>query len=315
MPINIEDIAGLSEPLKKLIEVVSKGLGNLTESYFIRKKADAKAYEISKISDAIIKTQGLVKSEYVKGDVILRQSEIILKRLAYQEAKKQANLVKITQFAADELEGVTEADKEPVDDDWITRFFKMAEDITSEEMQILWGKILAGEIKQPTTYSLRTLEFLRNLSKKDADIFVKVAKLAISSGDKTFLLNSKDLLKEYDIAYDDRLLLEELGLITANDLSFELMPAIEDQNVLFICGDKIVIVERKSGTPKQTMPVLVFTKLAKELLGLIKASPNIEYLKELAKNFKRDGVNISYALITILEKNMVHYDTPKELNI
>jgi hypothetical protein len=33
-------------------------------------------------------------------------------------------------------------------------------------MQALWGKILAGEIKQSKSYSLQTLEIIRNLSKK-----------------------------------------------------------------------------------------------------------------------------------------------------
>ena len=38
--------------------------------------------------------------------------------------------------------------------------------MSSEELQTLWGRTLAGEIKSPGSYSLRTLDFLKNLSHK-----------------------------------------------------------------------------------------------------------------------------------------------------
>ena len=49
----ITDLAGLSEPLKRLIEVISSGIGNVYKPYLIRKTADAKAYEIKVIANAI----------------------------------------------------------------------------------------------------------------------------------------------------------------------------------------------------------------------------------------------------------------------
>lgn len=49
----ITDLAGLSEPLKRLIEVISGGIGNVSKPYLIKKTADAKAYEIKVISDAM----------------------------------------------------------------------------------------------------------------------------------------------------------------------------------------------------------------------------------------------------------------------
>ena len=47
--------------------------------------------------------------------------------------------------------------------------------MSSEELQTLWGRVLAGEIKSPGTFSLRTLEFLKNTSHEEA---LKIAKLA-----------------------------------------------------------------------------------------------------------------------------------------
>jgi hypothetical protein len=48
----IKDLAGLSDPLKKLIEVISTGVGALSKPYLVRKTADAKAYEIKIIAQA-----------------------------------------------------------------------------------------------------------------------------------------------------------------------------------------------------------------------------------------------------------------------
>ena len=49
----IKDLTGLSEPLKKLIEVASQGIGALSKPYLIKKTADAKDYEIKVIAEAI----------------------------------------------------------------------------------------------------------------------------------------------------------------------------------------------------------------------------------------------------------------------
>ncbi|MCW8394317.1 hypothetical protein [Legionella sp. PATHC039] len=38
---DLKDIYGLSEPLKKLIETISNGIGAIFEPYFIKRKADA----------------------------------------------------------------------------------------------------------------------------------------------------------------------------------------------------------------------------------------------------------------------------------
>ena len=42
--IKIEDVAGLSKPLTRLIEVIAQGIGNVTTPYLIRKTAEARAH-------------------------------------------------------------------------------------------------------------------------------------------------------------------------------------------------------------------------------------------------------------------------------
>ena len=161
-----------------------KDLAGLSKPYLIRKTADAKAYEINKIAEAIKENQDDLKTIGFNEEKLslmsldhdsLRNNHSLehrtQQRVEYKEQKRQKNIEAVTQKAAEELESETFVSEEPVDEDWTTRFFDYAENISSEEMQALWGKILSGEVKKPKSYSLRTLDLLRNLSTEEAEAF------------------------------------------------------------------------------------------------------------------------------------------------
>ncbi len=310
----IEDLVGLSEPLKKLIEVVSSGVGELSKSYFIRKNADAKAYEIRTIANAIKDNQDHLNTIGIDGENLSLTSldsnslrgEISLEnrtqhRTDYREQKRQENIESITQKAAEDLEPETTVSDERINEDWISRFFDYAEDISSYEMQKLWGRILSGEIKKPKSYSLRTLDVLRNLSTEEAEIFIKFGSLAIQTSGSSFLLNFEDeelLRNEFQLKFGERLLLQELGLLTANDLQFDIPKTDSQPRKITLTNNSTVIIHEKSANkPKQEIDVLAFTKIGTELLQLIKEEARIEYLQLLATKLNRDNGSIRYARI------------------
>jgi len=311
---DIKDLAGLSDPLKKLIEVISTGVGALGKPYLIRKTADAKAYEINVISQAVKDNQSNLKNIKFDDEKIslislddndlkneLSLEDRTQQRVQFKEQKRQINIENITQKAADDLKSESNVSDEPVDEDWTSRFFNYAEDISSEEMQGLWGRILAGEIKKPKSYSLRTLDILRNLSTEEAEVFIKFASLAIHSGGTAFLLNFKNekLLEEkYLLNFSERLLLEELGLLAANDLAFKVIKTEnESRQVVFVIGNKVIIHEKLENKPEQQLQVLVFTKIGQELLKLVSINPDIEYLQLLATKLNRQNGLIKHARI------------------
>jgi len=310
----IKDLTGLSEPLKKLIEVVSQGIGALSKPYLIKKTADAKAYEIKVIAEAIKENQQDLKKIGFDGEKLslmsldekTLQNELTLEertqnRIEFQEQKKQKNIENITQKAAQNLENESNVSDEPVDEDWTTRFFSYAEDISNEEMQELWARILAGEVKRPKSFSLRTLDILRNLSKEEAQVFMKFASLHIKSGDNSFILNFKNekLLEEkYGLKFNDRLLLEELGFLTANDLQIQLAKTDEQpRQSVFIVGNAVVIQEKEANKPQQQLQVLVFTKIGKQLLELVQTTPDIDYIQLLASKLNRNNGPVNFAYI------------------
>ena len=52
--VDIKDLAGISEPIKRFIEVIADGIGEVSRPILIRKNVDAKAYEIRKVAEAIV---------------------------------------------------------------------------------------------------------------------------------------------------------------------------------------------------------------------------------------------------------------------
>lgn len=321
----IKDLTGLSEPLKKLIEVVSQGIGALSKPYLIRKNADAKAYEIKVISEAIKDNQqdlGKIVFDQTKLSLMSLDSSSIKQelpidqraqqRLDYQEQNRQRNIENITQKAAENLKSEKKVSEEPVDKDWTTRFFNYAEDISNEEMQELWGRVLAGEIKKPKSYSLRTLDLLRNLSKDEAETFLKFASLAIQTTGTSFILNfkSEKLLEEkYGLNFKDRLLMEELGFLTANDIQFKLLATgAQKVQMIFIIGSICVVHEKLQNKPEQQLQVLVFTKIGQELLKLVRTKPELDYIQLLASKINRKNGSVKYAeILETLDDGRIKY--------
>lgn len=310
----IDDLAGVSKPLKKLIEVVSQGVGAISKPYLIRKTAEARAYELKVIAESIKENQINLKQigyseerlslTSLDGESIRKElslEERAQNRVDFKEYKKQNNIESITQKAAKNLESETDVSDEAVDDDWTTRFFNYAEDISNEEMQEIWARILAGEIKQPKSYSLRIMDILRNLSTDEAATFMKFAKVAVSSNTTSFIpsLTKHKLFEEkYGLTLSERLLLEELGFISGKDVVFRMM-ATKDQpaNNILTVGDHYIIQEKLPNKTLQTLEVLIFTKIGRQLLSLINVTPDLEYIQFLATNLNRQMGKIQYGII------------------
>jgi uncharacterized repeat protein (TIGR03899 family) len=346
MEMKVNDILGLGKilPIDKLIDVISSVTGRLSKPYFDRKDIDTKAYEIKKLSEARalakademkIISQAINDNFAITGGIEYNESGVVItspkeltnqnayielstptleertqSRLNHREAQKQLNLESVTAYAAEQLKNEQPVTDEPIDEDWKTRFFNIAEEVSNDEMQALWGRILAGEIVKPKSYSLRTLELLRNLSKEEAECFIKFGQLAITSNTASFILNFKNekLLEEkYQLNFGDRLLLEELGLLTANDLQFLVQETKEQKGKSVFTIGNVCVVEKEENIPQQKIQVLVFTKIGQQLLQLIETKPDLDYIQLLASKIRRKGVNVKYANILEIKDGQIHH--------
>lgn len=302
-----EIVKALVSPLEKLMEVVRGAIGKAYEPKHIRRIADAKAYEIATIGQAL-RANGDIPILYSKEDITMDTTDFqefaerTQKRLAFQELTKQKNIEAVIDVAYSELDHEQAVTDEPVDHDWIIRFFNSVEDISNEQMQWIWGKLLAGEIKHPGTFSLRTLNILKNLTQNEAILFKEIVPYILQckgdqegSFDDYFLMNgTRDYLtKKYKIPFAQILKLSEAGLISDNgqiQIAFEVGPGKTE----LIRGAKkaIEIMNMSDESFEIYHSAYVLTETGKELISIIEsnyAEDTAEYLVDCIEEIKNHG--------------------------
>ena len=139
-------------------------------------KSDAEALQI--LTEAHSKALKPLIAKQLDIDGQIELDSAVNQRIYYQLQKKQTNTASVVGKAAIKLEGKDVPDKEP-DHDWTARFFDFVEDISSEQLQDIWAKVLAGEVERPDTTSLRTLGILRDLDQNVARVFTKFCSASI----------------------------------------------------------------------------------------------------------------------------------------
>ena len=160
----------------------------------------------------------------VEGELTI--AEVIEQRLHFQEEKRQRNISAIVSQAAAELTA-DEVEDHETNHDWTARFFNEAQDVSSEEMQVLWAKILAGEVGRPGSTSIRTLGVLRDLDRSAAKTFRRLCSTAVSfRPDGSSILDARvpslganvsdNGLRRYGLGFGDLNVLNEHGLIISN---------------------------------------------------------------------------------------------------
>jgi hypothetical protein len=126
--------------------------------------ADAEAYAVVARAEALV----------TAGDIESRA----LARLRKRETRRQNNIEQIAEKAVLALPSPDKVSDEQVSEDWTTRFFEECQDISDEQMQQVWGRILAGEVARPRSFSPRTLSIVRDMRRADATRFPALCDLA-----------------------------------------------------------------------------------------------------------------------------------------
>ena len=266
----------------KLIEVVSGGIGTLYKPRAIRSEADAEAYKIETIAKADAK-KALIEND-AKTEIIGRAQS----RLAHQEINRQANIEDIVEKAIPHLE--QEVSDEQVDEDWRTRFFQKAQDISNEEMQEVWARILATEVSKPGHVSFRTLEIVSNVSKTEAEVFSRACMLA-SKFSRIWKIGNDSSFEANGLSYNDIMQLREAGLVHDSDmlaLNHGVVPLPDGACFLVVLGNKPYKFRYKNSSNATQLKLgqVAFTKAGVEMCKLIKEETSEKYINDLIESYK-----------------------------
>ncbi len=167
--------------LEKLLDYAASGVGRVAGSMLApwqaRLEANAKRIAAEGDADVLLiqaQAQAEARELLLSGNASvtgeLDVAGTVSQRILFQEQKRQLNIASVVREAARQLGEIEVPDSEP-DHDWTARFFGEVQDVSSADMQALWAKVLAGEVAQGGSTSIRTLGILRDLGRPTARLF------------------------------------------------------------------------------------------------------------------------------------------------
>lgn len=233
-------------------------------------------------------------------------------KMSYTEYYKAGNFLLIAQKADEEYSKMPHNDSTAAYDfDWFIRFYEAVGNVSDEEMQLMWAKILAGEVNKPKSYSLGTLDVMRNLSRQDAELFAKVCKHCIQASQQELALPNYDTyLDKCNITFSEILRLDEIGLINSNG-SIRLNMNIANNSSALINQELVMIIAANKEDIKEcSIKLYPFTLIGNEIATLVGENTSdgdfLLFAKEVAKS---QSLKISVHKINGFFENSIDYDS------
>ena len=156
-------------------------------------------------------------------------------KFAEKIIREQINLDRVSAAAINELQqsesdGSTDqstdsGEEKTISDDFLNSFEEEARQKSTEDMQLLFGRILAGEIRKPGTYSIRTVKILGQLDQDAAILLKKLCSVCVVHGDPVAKqifdarvptlggAPRRNALSKYGLGFRELNILNEYGLI------------------------------------------------------------------------------------------------------
>lgn len=231
-------------------------------------------------------------------------------KFAAKVIKEQLNLDQITLNAANELSNNKQAaqnnevDSEDISEDWLNEFENLARLKSSEDMKLVFGKILAGEIIKPGAFSIKTIKLISELDNQAAKLFQLFCSQVISLrvGDNiidarvvSFSGNAAaNSLREFGLMFGSLNILHEYGLIISDYNSWRMYSSciVNEQNkvvtALRFQNKDFGLVPSDKNKYDKTLKLngVALTKAGKELLDIIPIISADNYKVALIEFFK-----------------------------
>lgn len=196
--------------------------------------------------------------------------------------------------------------------EWHMRFCEACGNITDDDLRDIWVRILSGETEKPGSFSLRTIECLRNMSKEEAELFQKVCGYSYNMGNNIVLPKYDSILELSNISYSDVLRLEDCGVIKG-DSFINIVIDVEDNPAIVSGNDLIAIgVRRKNNSSNRQLnvPNYLFTSCGRELFDIIDRQGDMNVLYNALQNSERE-FDFVLGMAVSKTKEAITYGFPK----
>ena len=267
--INLGNLGDLTKPADTLVKKVSNAVGGLFAPWQIKRVAKAEA-----------------EAELIKAQSEIQITELhrrALHRFVEEEAQRQQNMEDITVRALPQLDENAKPDS--IENDWIVNFFDKCRIVSDNEMQELWSRILAGEANSPGTYSKRTVNFLSDLDKTDADLFTKLCGFVWVIGEMIPLVFDEraQIYNRHGINFDSLNHLDSIGLIQYGGVTSMVAKLLEKRFTVSYYGKQLTLDMSQGSDDDLDIGKAIFTRVGQELTPICRSKlveGFWEYVKE-----------------------------------
>lgn len=272
-------------------------------------------------SKIVIDNRGI--SQVVKcNDIEEDDRNYLLQKNAYlKRSWEEINTAKAVLLAAKVIKQKIKTDEDvaaisgnEIDIDWLYKWREATSMVSDEAIQILWANILAGEYMSPGKFSTRTIGFLRDLSKVEAEkissILSFVSERAIIKTPYLKELFNYDQLSEFvdlgvlkDVGEPGTSYLKELirnikNLNGVNSITYEGALVYQSKTLVFKTVNKTTV---------ERLPAYLLTKLGCELMELCVLTFKEDYFNSLIEYFKGNNYQTFVgSSVLIPNTNLMH---------
>lgn len=266
--ISVVNLGELSKPADTLIKKVSSAIGGIFAPWQIKRVAKAEA------------EAGLIKA---KAEIeITDLHRRAMHRFVEEEARRQENMEAITEKALPQLE--SGSDPSTMEDDWVTNFFDKSRIVSDSDMQQLWARVLAGEANSPGSYSKRTVNFLADLDKRDAELFSALCSFGWYVGNFTPLIFDTGALIYSDKGLNFSTLthLDSIGLVQFNNITGFILKHLPKTFIVTYCGQPLTLIMPNEKDNELSIGHVLLTRVGLELASVCRA-PGVEGFVDYVK--------------------------------
>lgn len=246
----LDIVTGLPEPIREGFFQAAKRL-TLAAVEIPAAWLEGRAAEVRAGSEArIANIQAVSKHMAAKMDVPAAYVFAAQEKALQRVVGKQKNLDAVVEVAAKDLVRLSNVNSQPetvaslhqdtstsrLSEDWLNSFEEEAAKMSTTEMQLLFGKILAGEINRPGSFSRRTLNLMSHLDNVAAKLFLDLCSMAVAMVstqgrfDVRVLSLGRDAaangLSGFGLSFTQLNILQEYGLIISDLNSWNLLAAV-----------------------------------------------------------------------------------------
>lgn len=283
----LREVARVQHELQGLVD----GRLRMSRDGTLREAADDELMQGVKLNSVIISAGFDDPVESLDTARLLRQAD---RDGAMRAVRRDLAIRHIAILAEEEcrnlpMESVSQA---AVDPDWLVRWRDGAQDAVSVQLKRYWSRLLTGEVLKPSTYSVRTMEFLRTISRADLEMINICARLCFDG----FIYRNPGSYFSAELHLPMFEQMEELGLLRGvygrPESWLMRSTTTEGFSTMLACANKAIFVEGGSAEDDFRLPVYRLTRFGREVLSLCHVDADSAYLLAVANELKKMGFSV-----------------------